>query len=88
LNLFLAVFTIDIGNHKEVVMNKIEVWGLKLRTILILTFVFVSLLYWFLTALEDIPKPIKAYKGTLAFWPPDLVPHPPHFPPPEKKQPS
>jgi len=53
-------------------------------------FILISILicFYFLFTEKDAPNMHKEC-STLAFFPPDIVPHPPHFPTPkEPKQPS
>ncbi len=69
-------------------MEEVEVWGLRLRTVLMLIFLIVALFLLGMYATEKKPQEEYVIEGVMAFWPPDMVPHPPHFPPPKPDHPS
>jgi len=69
---------------KEICMiEKVNEAGVKLRFIMLALFIIASLVFAIFYACDW--KAEKSYSGTLAFWPPDMVPHPPHFPQPQPK---
>lgn len=67
-------------------IHKIENAGLMLRIVLLSFFIIASVVLAILCAIDAHDKP-KVINGSLAFWPPDIVPHPPHFPDPKPRKP-
>ena len=62
-------------------IEKVNEAGAKLRFTILAVFIIISIVLAIFYACES--KSEQSYSGTLAFWPPDLVPHPPHFPEPK-----
>ena len=62
---------------------KIEKVGLQLRFILLIAFILASIIFALCYSCDECDR--KTSTGILALWPPDLVPHPPHFPQPQPR---
>ncbi len=68
-------------------IQKIDEAGLKLRIIILSSFILASAICAVFCAcnacdLEDEPENLPSI---IALWPPDMIPHPPHFPDPTPK---
>lgn len=61
-------------------IGKIEKIALQLRAIIITLLIFATIFIAVCYAFGEEEKEPPTYK--LAFWPTELVPHPPHFPVP------
>lgn len=71
-------------------INQIEETALKIRCGMLMLFIFISIFicFYFFFTKEDTSN-TQTDCSMMAFWPPDMVPHGPHFPQPkEPKQPS
>ncbi len=67
-------------------LQKIEKAALQLRFIMLALFIIISVIMIIFYACQEEER--KYQPGILALWPPDMVPHPPHFPGEKPKKPG
>lgn len=64
-------------------MSKIDEYAINVKILIMTVFIILSIVAYLMLSPSSCSRS-KQQNSVIAFWPPDLAPHPPHFPEPNK----